>query len=204
VLCAAVAGDGGSVLSGWDDGRVRCFRPQSGGLAWVLHDAHEGGVSALAVDDAGRRLVTGGRDGRVRVWAVSGPTRTLEHTFKEHRGAVTCVALAPGGEEAVSASADGSCVVWSLAAGTRARAFFASTQFRGVRYAEGGRDLVTVGSDRRVAVWRARDAVLERAWEGAEAEVSVGGCGGALPEWHAAQRPSSLPFSHTLLEPLRR
>ena len=42
---------------------------------YVITDAHPEGVSALCVTHDNSRLVTGGKDGRVRVWNVGGTTQ---------------------------------------------------------------------------------------------------------------------------------
>ena len=56
--------------------QVRAFYPESGKLKFVIPNAHHESVTALAIcnDDETRppwRLVTGGQDGRVRVWNVT-------------------------------------------------------------------------------------------------------------------------------------
>lgn len=40
--------DGKSIISGWSDGKIRAFLPQSGKLLYVINDAHHHGVTALA------------------------------------------------------------------------------------------------------------------------------------------------------------
>jgi len=40
--------DGKSILSGWSDGKIRAFLPQSGKLLYAINDAHNHGVTALA------------------------------------------------------------------------------------------------------------------------------------------------------------
>jgi hypothetical protein len=40
--------DGKSILSGWNDGKVRAFLPQSGKLFYAINDAHNHGVTAIA------------------------------------------------------------------------------------------------------------------------------------------------------------
>ena len=41
-LCIDFSADGKSILSGWDDGKIRAFRPQTGKLMYVINDAHIG------------------------------------------------------------------------------------------------------------------------------------------------------------------
>jgi len=48
--CNAIAfmNDGKSIISGWNDGKIRAFLPQSGKLRYVINDAHIHGVTAIA------------------------------------------------------------------------------------------------------------------------------------------------------------
>lgn len=39
--------DGKSILSGWNDGKIRAFLPQSGKLFYAINDAHNHGVTSL-------------------------------------------------------------------------------------------------------------------------------------------------------------
>ncbi len=40
--------DGKSIVSGWSDGKIRAFGPQSGKLLYTIHDAHQKAVTAIA------------------------------------------------------------------------------------------------------------------------------------------------------------
>merc|ERR1719162_1361340 len=66
--CLEFMPDGRSIVSGWSDGKVRAFLPQSGKLQYVISDAHKNGVTALSVTGDSGRIVTGGMEGEVRVW----------------------------------------------------------------------------------------------------------------------------------------
>lgn len=55
---------GGTIVSGWSDGKIRAFYPESGKLKFVISDAHSEGTTAIALahDDDTRppwRLVSG-------------------------------------------------------------------------------------------------------------------------------------------------
>ena len=60
--------DGRSILSGWNDGKIRAFLPQSGRLLYAINDAHNHGVTALAPTNDCTRIVSGGMEGEVRIW----------------------------------------------------------------------------------------------------------------------------------------
>ena len=40
---------GGTIVSGWSDGKIRAFYPESGKLKFVISDAHADGATAVAL-----------------------------------------------------------------------------------------------------------------------------------------------------------
>lgn len=67
--CLTFKKDGSSLITGWNDGKIRAFGPQSGRLQYEINDAHKKGVTALAVTDPYNargdfRIVSGG-EGKV-------------------------------------------------------------------------------------------------------------------------------------------
>jgi WD40 repeat protein len=63
--CIIFKNDGSSLITGWNDGKIRAFGPQTGRLQYVINDAHKPVVTALAVTDAYNnkgdfRIVSGG------------------------------------------------------------------------------------------------------------------------------------------------
>jgi WD40 repeat protein len=63
--------DGKSLVSGWSDGKIRAFLPQSGKLFYIINDAHKTGqVTALTTSIDCTKIVSGGEDGEVRLWFV--------------------------------------------------------------------------------------------------------------------------------------
>ena len=52
--------DGKSIISGWSDGKIRAFLPQSGKLLYIINDAHHHGVSAIASTSDCQKIVSGG------------------------------------------------------------------------------------------------------------------------------------------------
>ena len=84
--CLQIAPDGKSIISGWSDGKVRAFFPQSGKLMWTINDAHTKAVTSLTLSPDCGRLVTGGADGQVRLWRLSTESQQMIASMKEHRG----------------------------------------------------------------------------------------------------------------------
>ena len=126
--------DGKSVISGWNDGKIRAFLPQSGKLLYAINDAHNHGVTALAATHNCERIVSGGMEGEVRIWRIGRSTQIMEASLKEHRGRVSDIKINNQDTQAVSASFDGSCIIWDLKSHTRCMCFFESTMFKQVLY----------------------------------------------------------------------
>lgn len=58
------------MLTGWRDGQIRSHDADTGTLLWSIDNAHAGGVTSLALSHNQRFLVTGGREGELRVWEL--------------------------------------------------------------------------------------------------------------------------------------
>lgn len=91
--CLEFAPDGKSIITGWTDGRVRAFTPQSGRLLYAIADVHGpsmraltqasgitssqnsiSGVTCLSVSASCDMLLTGGSDNEVRLWQIGRQT----------------------------------------------------------------------------------------------------------------------------------
>jgi WD40 repeat protein len=171
VNAIAINKAGTLIVSGWDDGKIRAFRPESGKLEWMISDAHSGGVSALTLTNDARKCISGGADGRVRVWDLSSRSHTMLMSFKEHKKEVTSVRVSANDEEALSSSSDGSCCIWNLRRAVRSNAVFASTSFRNIQYHPDESQLLTCGSDRKVTYWDTTDCTAIRVMDASVDEV---------------------------------
>merc|ERR1712086_247822 len=166
--CLDFQRDGRSIISGWSDGKIRAFLPQSGRLMYVINDAHKNGVTALVCTSDCSKIISGGMEGEVRVWKVLRQTQVMEVSLKEHRGRVWCIRLKEDSSLAVSASSDGSCIVWDLQAKTRSLCLFESTMFKNICYHPDESQLLTCGSDRKISYWDTYDGQAIRVLEGSE------------------------------------
>ncbi|XP_072167750.1 cilia- and flagella-associated protein 52-like [Diadema setosum] len=168
MTCHAVAlmPDGKSIVSAWDDNKIRSFFPQSGKLMYQIADAHNKGVTALAVTSDSRCIISGGGEGQVRVWRVSPESQSLIQAMKEHKGVVTCVKVNKEDTECVSASTDGTCILWDLKKFVRNQVVFANTLFMCVCYNPLMKQIITSGTDRKIAYWAVDDASQVREVDG--------------------------------------
>jgi len=168
--CIAFMPSGSDIVSGWNDGKIRSFLPQSGGLKYVINEAHrltgvgnssggvvpKNGVTSICPSNDCKRLLSGGADGQVRVWAISKGTQVMIASMKEHKGPVYAISVKADDSECVSASADGSCITWSLTDQhpfVRINALFAANFFKSVAYHPDESQLLTCGTDRKITYW---------------------------------------------------
>ena len=175
VECLSVAfmPDGGSIISGWNDGKIRAFAPQSGRLLYTINDAHPHGVTCLLGSSDCTRIVSGGKEGNVRVWRIGPESQTMLASMKEHKGPVNCLALRANDSECVSASSDGSAIIWDLTRYIRGGALTANTFFKACAYHPDESQIVTAGTDRQVTWWDTFDAQAIRVLDGSDsAEIN--------------------------------
>jgi WD40 repeat protein len=67
--CCYVLQDGKTIISGWSDGKIRGFGPQSGKLLYTINDAHHKAVTAIAVTSDSNRIISGGEEGELLSWS---------------------------------------------------------------------------------------------------------------------------------------
>lgn len=169
-FCVAFTTDGSSIISGWGDGKIRAFGPQSGKLLFTINDAHQKAVTAIASTSDSSKIISGGEEGMVRVWKLGRTSQALEASMKDHKGPVNTIRIKDGDDECVSASSDGSCIIWDLHTFKRRTSLFANTFFKAVVYHPDQSQLVTAGTDRKVTYWDAYDGNAIRIIDGSEVE----------------------------------
>ena len=125
----------------------------------------------MAVSADGRRAVSGGDDGTVRVWDLD--TGEPLHTLAGHDGQVGAVAVSADGRRAVSGGDDGTVRVWDLDTGQPLHALAGHDgPVRAVAVSADGRRAVSGGDDGTVRVW----------------DLDTGAAGHALPATTAGCR----------------
>ncbi|KFQ31379.1 WD repeat-containing protein 16, partial [Merops nubicus] len=166
--------DGKSIISAWDDGRIRAFLPESGRPLYVIQHAHSLGVTAIAATSDCRRILSGGGEGQVRVWEISEKTQKLQEVLKEHVSAVSCIKIKKDDQECVTASLDGMCIIWDIVRFVRKQMMLANTLFKCVCYHPEEYQVITGGTDRKIGYWEVFDGSTIREVEGS-ASGSING-----------------------------
>ncbi|XP_045055232.2 cilia- and flagella-associated protein 52 isoform X3 [Desmodus rotundus] len=158
--------DGKSIISAWDDGKIRAFAPETGRLMYVINNAHRIGVTAIATTSDCKRVISGGGEGEVRVWQIGCQIQKLEEALKEHQSSVSCIRVKKNNEECVTASTDGTCIIWDLVHLRRNQMILANTLFQCVCYHPEEFQIITSGTDRKIAYWEVFDGSVIRELEG--------------------------------------
>jgi eukaryotic-like serine/threonine-protein kinase len=126
---------------------------------WDLNTRHElhalansAGTRSLAFDPEGKRLLTGGRSGMVKVWDAASGTETV--TTAGHAGLVGAVAFAPNGKTMASASGDKTIKLWDASSGQENLTLEGhQAGIYGIAFSPDGRFLVSGSWDKTVRLW---------------------------------------------------
>jgi WD40 repeat protein len=144
------------VVSGWEDGRLRCHDAEAAEELWKIEDAHASGVTSLLMSNNSRFVVSGGGLGDVRVWELR--SRELVMHLKEHSGPVTSLAMYDDDVHVLSCSRDKSFLCWDL---RKEKRISSHTQRMGaINDIAISRDqslVFTVGQERKLTYWDLRE-----------------------------------------------
>jgi cilia- and flagella-associated protein 52 len=126
--CIQFTSDGRNIVSGWSDGVVRFFTPQSGRLLYLIKDAHKktsdvvtqvsgvvarpkfywaDGVTSISASQDCKTLITGGSDCDVKMWQIGKQTNLCLISQRVHKAAITSIKHLERDSKAASSSIDG-------------------------------------------------------------------------------------------------
>ncbi|NXT26149.1 CFA52 protein, partial [Syrrhaptes paradoxus] len=176
VTCHAIdiMRDGKSIISAWNDGKIRAFVGDTGRPLYVIDHAHSLGVTAIAATSDCKRIISGGGEGQVRIWEIGEKTQKLGEILKEHVSAVSCIKITKNDRECVTASLDRTCIIWDIVRFTRKQMILANTLFKCVCYHPEEHQIITSGTDRKIGYWEVFDGSAVREVEGS-ASGSING-----------------------------
>jgi WD40 repeat protein len=112
-----VTGTQDILVAGYLDGKMRSFDMYQGSLLWDIEDAHKGGVNCIEIARNARFILSGGKEGELRVWELR--TREMVSHLKEHVGIVNSLQLFENDRYGISAARDHQIFTWDLQAEKR-------------------------------------------------------------------------------------
>jgi WD40 repeat protein len=158
-------------------------------------EGHAEEICGVAVTSDGRRALSAGDDGTIRVWDTE--TGSCLRTLEGHTDRVTTVASMPNGRRAVSASWDHTLRVWDVEVGACLRTLEGhADRVEGVAVTPDGRCAVSGSWDQTLRVWELETGACLRTLGGHTERITTvamaadgrravsGGADGSLRVWN--------------------
>ena len=116
----------------------------------------QGGIRAVAFSPDGKRIVSGGFDGKVRFWDAEFGT-PVGQPLEGHKGVVSSVAFSPDGKRIASGDEDGVVRLWDTETGQPVGepAMSHRDWVSGVAFSPDGKRIASGGGDGVVRLWDA-------------------------------------------------
>lgn len=114
ILGTAVSPDGELLALVDASGALSLLEVPSFRTAAVVPDAHKGKALSVAFTDDGSYVVTGGQDGRVRVWTPRGQSFADLSRGARHEGDVVLVSAISQGHQVISVGRDRQVILWDV------------------------------------------------------------------------------------------
>jgi WD40 repeat protein len=140
----------------------------------ILVDAHPEGVNSLALSPDGKILASGGQDGTIRLWDMSGKPigQSFDPLPNGSKIALYSLAFSPDGKTIVSSGADGTIRLWNLSGKLVNQDFNGHQGYvKSVAFSPDGKTIVSGGKDKTIRLWDTSGKPIGQPWTGHQDEV---------------------------------
>lgn len=151
-----VAPDGKSIVV-FSGGKSVIVLDATTGKPRGILEPHNLRLSNLSFTSDGKGFFTFGADGRVTLWDINSLTERME--FRGNSGQhVSSADLSPDGKRVVTSTEGGTWLIWDATTGIQLTTIHASIgPLRGALFTSDGKQILTVGTDDQVRVWKSLD-----------------------------------------------
>lgn len=120
-------------------------------------EAHRRGVNSVSFSPDGQYLVTGGEDGTIGLWNLSGQQIVK---WRSHLTPILSVSFSPDGQCLATSGLSGNIRLWTLSGQRLAQIHCYQRAVWSVSFSPEGKRLATVGEDGTVRVWKVLEQQL--------------------------------------------
>ena len=153
IWSVAFTPDGKTVATAIDDGTIKLWDAETGGVRGVL-EGHKAAVIALAISSDGKLLATGSEDGTAKLWDLDTgkEVRTIPHAHS-----VRALAFSPDGTRLVTGSHDGGVRIFGTANGEQVVTTKGhDVTVKSVAWSPDGKTIASGSNDKTVKLWDAK------------------------------------------------
>lgn len=151
--------DGRTLVTAGRDGTIKLWNLEKGKETATL-EAFQSPVLSLALSPDGKQLAVGGAEGKEGVILLFDlPARKRTHRFvneKKPMGPVSCLCFSPDGKYLASGGRP-ELQLWDVSKDYKLKAMLVGHDFKsvvcGVGFADGGKTVLTAGTDNTIRVW---------------------------------------------------
>ena len=190
------APDGTRIAIGGDDSQVRLVSAADGSVQHEL-SKHEGPVFALAFRSGGRRLVSGGKDGRLLEWDLDGGQPPSSHEWFQKADPIRAIAISP--DDMCVAISQGGLFVYRISDFDRlAQLAGPADEFSSIQFSKNGKSIIASNHDSTWRIWEWESSprafrvgaghagqVFSAGFSPDEKQVATAGADGLVRQWSA-------------------